>query len=214
MVDRARDQLLAGAGLAGHQNRAGRRRHGLEHVEQLTKDTTLADDPFEAVTGLELRAQIGVLVPQPALLEGAVQDVQELLALERFRDQVDGAPLYQGDGIPDGAVAGHDDDEDVRVAVERGVEDAGAGQARQPQVGQDDVEGEPAEGCHRLFAGVGLDDVEAGVGEQVGECETQRRLVLDEQQMRFLFRAFTTGDKILAPLGAPRQRCSCGRSVP
>ncbi len=117
-----------------------------------------------------------------------MQDVQQLLALERFRDQVGGAPFDEGDGIADGAVAGHDHDEDVRVAVEGGVEDAGPGQARESEVGQDDVEGELAERSHGFFAGMGLNDVEAGVGEQVGECETQRRLVLDEQQMRFLFR--------------------------
>src|SRR3712207_7979759 len=46
----------------------------------------------------------------------------------------------EGDGIADGAVAGHHDDEDVGVAVERGVEDAGAGQPGQAEVGQDDVE--------------------------------------------------------------------------
>ena len=72
--------------------------------------------------------------------------------------------------------------------LEGGVEDAGPRQSGQPQVGQDDVEGELAERSHRLFAVVGLDDVESGVGEQVGERETQGRLVLDEQEMRFLLR--------------------------
>ena len=139
-----------------------------------------------------------------------MQDVQELLALERFRDQVGGAPLYQGDGIPDGAVAGHDHDDDVRVAVERGVEDAGAGQPGEPQVGQDDVEGELAERSHRLFAGMGLDDVEAGVGEQVGECEAQRRLVLDEQQMRFLFRHLPRATRFWRPWGHPVNAVAAG----
>ena len=139
-----------------------------------------------------------------------MQDVQELLALERFRDQVDGAPLYQGDGIPDGAVAGHDHDDDVRVAVERGVEDAGAGQPGEPQVGQDDVEGELAERSHRLFAGMGLDDVVAGVGEQVGECEAQRRLVLDEQQMRFLFRHLPRATRFWRSRGHPVNAVAAG----
>ena len=86
--------------------------------------------------------------------------------------------------------------------MQQNAPDTGPGDTWQSQVGQDDVEGELAEGSHRLFAGMGLDDVETGVGEQVGECEAQRRLVLDEQQMRFLLRHLPRATRFWRPPGS------------
>ena len=65
----------------------------------------------------------------------------------------------------------------------------------QPQVGDDDVEGELGEPGERRLAGFGLLDLIAAVGELLGDGLPQRRLVFDEQQMFQLDQSFS---------GAPR----------
>ena len=92
VVNGAGHQLLAGAGLAADQDRARRRGDRAEQLEQLAHHAALSDQPFEPVAILELRSQIGVLGPQPALFERAVQHVQQLVALERLGDEVGRRP--------------------------------------------------------------------------------------------------------------------------
>ena len=61
--------------------------------------------------------------------------------------------LIAFDGVLHRAEAGDDDGDDVGIALERGVEDLPAVDARQPQVGDDDVEGEIRQSrCERFLA--------------------------------------------------------------
>ena len=99
-------------------------------------------DPFEAVPLLELRAQVRVLRLQPPLLERRVEHVQQLVDLKRLADEVPRAALDRFDGVLHRAVAGDDDRDDVGIALDGGFDDGGAVDARQPEVGDDDVEGE------------------------------------------------------------------------
>ena len=114
--------------------------------------------------------------------------MQQLVELERLGDEVGGALLDRVDRVLHRAEAGDDDRDDVRVALERGVEHRAAVDARQPEVRDDDVEGELGEPRQRLFAVRGLLDDEAVVGQPLGDGLPQRRLVVDEQQM---FRVFS-----------------------
>ena len=50
VMDRARDDFLAGAGLAGHEDGARRRRHGLQQLKQVAHRRAAADEPFELVS--------------------------------------------------------------------------------------------------------------------------------------------------------------------
>ena len=99
--------------------------------------------------------------------------------------EVHGAPFDERHGIPNGAVPGHDDHEDVGIAIERRFEHARAANARQPQIGEHHVEGELTECRDGFFAGVGLHDVEARVGQLVGDGGAEGGLVFDEEEMRF-----------------------------
>ena len=106
VMDRARDDFLAGAGLAADENRARRARDGLERLKQIAHRPAASDDALEAVPLLQLLAQPGVLGLQPPLLDGAVERVPQLVELERLGHKVGGAALDDFDGIPDRAVAG------------------------------------------------------------------------------------------------------------
>ena len=108
----------------------------------------------EAEALIELLAQIGVLVLQPPLLERRAQHVQQLLELKRLGDEVRRAALDRFDRILHRAEAGDDDGDDAGIAFEGRFDDVLAVDARQPQIGDDDVEGEVAEQLERAFAGL------------------------------------------------------------
>ena len=158
-------------------------RDRFEQLKQPRHRAALADESFEAIPLLELRAQVGVLRFQPPLLERRVEHVQQLVDLKRLADEVPRAPLDGLDRILHRAVSGDDDGDDVGVALDGGFDDGGAVDAGQPEVGDDDVEREIGEPGERRLARVGLFDLVAAVGQLLGDGLPQRRLVLDEQQM-------------------------------
>src|SRR6185437_10817556 len=188
VVNRARRQLFAGPGLARNQNRARRARDGLEQVKQVPHRVAASDETVDAVALFELGSQIGVLRAKAPLFERGVQHVQQRVELKRLGDEVGGALFDRVDGVLYRAEAGDDDRDDVRVALERGVQDGAAVDAGQAEVGDDDIErevGEPREG---LFAAGGLFDDEAVVGEAFADSFPKCRLVVDEEQMFRVFR--------------------------
>ena len=148
----------------------------------------LPDQAVDPIALLELRPQIGVLRLQPPLLERRAQHVQQRVELERLGDEIRRALLDGLDRVLHGAVAGDDDGDDVGVAFERGVEHLPAVDARQPQVGDQDVEREVGQPLQRFLAAARLLDDEAVVGEPLGDRLAQRLLVVDDQQMFLTFR--------------------------
>ena len=113
--------------------------------------------------------------------------MQQRVELERLGDEVGGALLDGLDRVLHRAVAGDDDGDDVGVALEGGVEHLPAVDARQPQVGDQDVEGEVGQPLQRLFAAACLLDDEPVVGQPLGDRLPQRGLVVDDQQMFLVF---------------------------
>ena len=167
----------------GDENRARRARDGLERLKQIAHRPAASDDALEAVSLLQLLAQPGVLRLQPPLLDGAVEGVPQLVELERLGDEVGGAALDDFDGIPDRAVAGDDDADDLRVPLHGGLDDGGPVDARQAQIGDDDVEGEFGQGLERRLAAFGLDHLVSVIRQTLGHGRSERRFVFDEQQM-------------------------------
>ena len=183
VMDRARHDFLAGAGFAADQNRARRARDGLERLKQIAHRPTAADDAFEAVALLQLLAQPGVLRLQPPLLDGAVECVTQFVELEWLGHEVGGAALDHLDGVADRAVAGDHDADDLRVPVDRGLDDRRPVDAWQAQVGDDDVEGELGQRFERHLAAFGLHDLVSVIRQALGNRHSQRRFVFDQQQM-------------------------------
>ncbi len=161
VVNRPRDQLLAGAGLALNQHGAVHRRDQLQGLEDLLHRRALADDVVEAVAIAQLRAQFGVLLPQAPLVDAGRQHARQLRQLERLDEEVDGAALDRGDGFLDAAEPGHHDGEDLGVARQRGVEDVHAVGVGQPQVDDQGVVGEAFQPLERVRAVGRLGDGEA-----------------------------------------------------
>jgi hypothetical protein len=64
-VNGARDQLLAGAGLAGDHDRRGGRRHQLDLAQRLLDRPALADDAARIGLDPDFFLQIGVFQLQP-----------------------------------------------------------------------------------------------------------------------------------------------------
>ena len=125
--------------------------------------------------------------------------MQQRVELERLGDEVGGPLLDRVDRILHRAEAGDDDGDDVGVALDRGVEDLAAVDARQPEVGDEDVEGERRQALERLFAARRLLDDEAVIGEPFGDRLPQRRLVVDDEADVSGFQSFSAADGILTP---------------
>ena len=73
-MDRAREQLLAGAALADDQHGRIRGRDAIDHREQLAHQRRLADHLAEAARALDLAAQPADLARERAVLDRAIDD--------------------------------------------------------------------------------------------------------------------------------------------
>ena len=109
VVDGARDDFLAGSGLARDEDRARRVRDGLEQLEHFAHRAAASDDAFEPIPLLKLRAQVRVLGFQPSLFERGFECVEQLFELERLGDEVRRAAPDHVHGVAHRAVAGDDD---------------------------------------------------------------------------------------------------------
>ena len=86
--------------------RAGDR---FEQLEEPRHRAALADDAFEPVALVELRAQIRVLGLQAALFERGIEDQQQFVDLKRLADEIRRASFDRFNRVLHRAVAGHDD---------------------------------------------------------------------------------------------------------
>ena len=80
LVDRARDQLLAGARLAADQHRRAGGRHRLHQLQHLPERGRLADDVVEVVRGADLLLEVDVLRRE------LVPQLDDLLKCQRVLD--------------------------------------------------------------------------------------------------------------------------------
>ena len=183
VMNGARDDFLAGPGIAVDQNRAVGGRHRLEQLKQPRHRPALADDPLEPVALLELRSQIRVLRLQPPLLERRVEHVQQFVDLKRLADEIRCAALDCFDRIFHRAVPGDDDRDDVGIALDRRFDDGRAVDAGEAKIRDDDVEGKVGKLGNRGLAGIGLLHLVAAVAELLGDGLAQWGLVFNQQQM-------------------------------
>jgi hypothetical protein len=109
--------------------------------------------------------------------------VEQLLEGKGLGDEAFGAEPCDLDGLAERAKARDDQGDDVGIAGERLVQHLAAVDARQSQVGDEDIEGEVAEPCQRLFAAAGLLDAVTLLGEAFRHDLAKRRLVIDEEEM-------------------------------
>ena len=142
-----------------------------------------ANDALELIALLQLRSQVRVFRPQASLLERLLQHVQQLVELKRLRDEVGSAPLDRIDGILHGSVAGNDDRHNPWIPFARRVDDLGPVNAREPEVGDDDVKGKLIEQLQCLLATGRFDDLEAALEQALGHHRAQSGFIVDKEQM-------------------------------
>ena len=97
-MNRAGDELLAGAAFPGDQDRRPARRGLNDQVEHLLHPRTAPDDAREPlVLRLQGLSQRGVLRHQLPPLDGVADDDQHLVVLERLGDVVERPALHRRD---------------------------------------------------------------------------------------------------------------------
>ncbi|GAC1633527.1 MAG: hypothetical protein NVS9B10_28900 [Nevskia sp.] len=106
-MERARDQLLAGAGFAGDQHRDLRLRQPADRAEHVLHRRRLADDRGARLGRLRLRHG-------HALLRGTAHERGDAVDVERLRQVFEGAAAERGDGGIEIGMRGDDDDRQLR----------------------------------------------------------------------------------------------------
>ena len=120
---------------------------------------------------------------QAAPLERDAQLVEQLLELERLRDEALGAEPRHFDGFAHRAVARDHDGDDFRIAGEGFVEDLASVHAGQPEIGDQNVEGESFRRSSAASPRAGLLDPKAMLGQPFRDDLAKGRFVIDEQQV-------------------------------
>ena len=186
LVDRARHQLLPGAALALDQNR--RRAVGdlLDEGQHAAEGGARADHLPLGANVLELLLESPVLLDQVAPLERLVDQLDELLAPERLGREVVGAVLHRLHGFLDGAEGGQQDHVDVRHDRLGGPQELEPGEARHPEVGDDEVDAAGLNPFQRRSPVRGEHHPIAFAGQGALEALPQAGVVIGDEQSRGL----------------------------
>ena len=184
VVDGARDQLLARAGLAGDEDGALGLGHQLGAPDDLLHGPAAPDDAVVVELFVALAAQVAVFGAQPLMLERAPDDDQQLVDLERLLQVVERAELHGLDRALDGRVRRHH--EDLRPLAFGRRADVLADQIEAAQLRHDVVDDEHVERALReqplrLARAGGVDDLVAGVAQRAAQRLEDLFLVVDEQ---------------------------------
>src|SRR4051812_5929447 len=97
IMERPRDEFLAGARFAGDQDRSLAACDALDHVHGLADRGTCPGDAMPAVIGWSRRSQSVQLVPELDMVERADHGYHKNVDLEWLRDVVVGTSSHGGD---------------------------------------------------------------------------------------------------------------------
>ena len=181
LVNRLRDQLLAGAGLAEDQHRGRRRRGLLEHLIQRAHRRAVADDAAEAAAIVQLPPQRLVLALLLVDLGEPLEQALQLVRIERLGEVILGAGLDRFDRRVDGALRGQQDHLDVVDLGLQRLQQLDAAHARHDQIGDDDRGTEGRDLLERLGAVGGLLGGKSPGPHQLGQAAARCGIVLDDQ---------------------------------
>ena len=180
-VDRLGHQLLAGAGFAGHQHVARRRRYPRHAVEDVHHPGAPPQQVVIGVLPPQPAPQVGDLVDQPAVLQRLVDHDLQPDRVDRLEDHVIGAQLHRLDGGLYRRIAGHHDDRHGQLALADRPDQVQAVHPRQPQVGQDQRAAVLHQPFHRRRAVRGHLDLPVGCGQQLRELLADKLAVVHHE---------------------------------
>ena len=189
-VDRAREELLAGAALALDEHGHVGARDARHHAEDFPHHGRVAQDVLEACGGLG-GAQLLLGVDLERLqIRRPPQDDFEIRELDRLLVVVERAELDGADRVVAVAVAGEDD----HLRVGRQLHDlvqrlqpllGAVGSRRQPEVQADDRRALDLERRHRLAPVLGEEQGEI-VAQRVLQLRPDGLVVINDQQLRLV----------------------------
>ena len=119
----------------------------------------------------------------PALVDRAVEEQQEVVGVDRLRQEVGGALLHRADRLLDRPEGRHHHDRRLGVGLARGLEHVEAAAGGQPEVGEDDEVAEGREPPPGLVGVRRLVDRVAARLEGLPQHGAERLLVLDDQDV-------------------------------
>jgi hypothetical protein len=180
-VDRARDELLAGAALAVDQNGRLGVGHFVHHVKHLLHLFALTDDGAKVGALLELLLQEHVLRAHTLHVERVADHHLDLVVLGVLNEVVEGALIDGLDGRLLRRVRGHDDDRHGRIQAADLLQHFHPVHPRHFDVGQDHVELARRDFFHRLLPGAHGGDVVAFLSQHDGKELAHALLVIDHQ---------------------------------
>src|SRR5262245_48569327 len=140
LVNRAGDQLLAGAGLALHENRGVETRHARDERVDLDHLVRLPHQRLAAVSRCQLLTVLEVPAGEPPGLEGAPHDDPDLVHPEGFRQIIVRARVHGLDRGLDGGERGEDHDGQIGLAHGQALQHVEAIEIGHAQIHQDHVD--------------------------------------------------------------------------
>ena len=182
LVQRARDQLLARARLAGDERRPDVRRQAANQTEDVLHRRTAPDHAAEFEPLREVAFHRQHLAALRGFIANRGKQVTKTLQVERLGEVIERAELDRFHRAVDGGKAGHQDDLALRAHVANRAEHVEAGDAGHPQVEEDKFGRALAKLLHRLFTGGGRRHVEAfGERDRPNQGE-DRAVIVDHEQ--------------------------------
>ena len=166
LVDGPGDEFLAGAALAGDEDRGPGLGHPFYQGEDLLHDLGFADDVGEAVLFFQFLVQEAVLEDEVAVLQGLGDGHHDLFVLEGLEDVVEGAFFHGRDGFFHGAESGHDDHGQVRVELLQFFQELDAAHLGHLHIGEDQVQVGGAGDLHGLDGAGGRDHFIARIAQE------------------------------------------------
>ncbi len=183
-VDGPGDHALAGAAFAGDQDGRPRVGHAGDHLEYFEHPRVAADDVVHAVTAIELRAQVVVLLLHAPLRQGPLDRHQQLVVDERLGDVVERTGVDRFDRAVGRAVAGHEDDLRAGPVAAALLQQVEAVAVAEPHVGQHELVGAAAQSLQRIGVSRRRVELEALAAKPVGHRLEHVAVVVNNEQVR------------------------------
>ncbi len=206
-VNDARDELLAGPRLPGHQNGGAGRRHAPGQVQCGPQGLARPHDPVDAQALRPLLAQGRDLADQTGVAASLGDPRLELLELEGLLDEVEGSELHRLDGGLYRSVGSHEHHRDPGIALPsrtQDVDSAGAGEAEighHHVVGFDTAIAQPFHGFVTLRY---LVHGSEALAERPGNAAPERGVVLHQKDPDYRHEgSSSTGSRTQKVLPAP-----------
>ena len=182
LIEGVRDQFLAGAALAGNEDRHVLRGDAANRLVHFLHGRTDTDNGIGAIVHLVPGGEQGGNVHEPADGQGTLDHLTQRAQLQRFEKVLVSAELHGLDGRVGGAAAGDEDDGTARVQFTKSAQHVQAGHIGQMHVKNDDIGLSLPGDVQTLRGGLGREDRHVRLAEGLAKGEQDRGFIIDYEQ--------------------------------